>query len=225
MFAASWAEDQASQWRHYRGGRTQPIRLMMLADYSEEKLPWTNSNDTEPMWVGNIFAWGSDKAGVGHNPKSDPQYDDRLTSHRRYELPGAVWADLEYSAAEPFDIDIPVTKAGTYYAFLDGFTYLDMGSYQFSVTIDGASTRVGVSRGQVEVADFKSGQIAQVLPGQVAAVRVGAVDERLLVRDRGFGLAPTAYVCVSIDHRTLDGMDAGALLAEMKRSLENYPLA
>jgi hypothetical protein len=39
---------------------------------------------------------------------------------------------------------------------------------QFSVTIDGASTRVEVNRGQVEVADFKSGQIAQVLPGQVA---------------------------------------------------------
>ncbi|MEV4145932.1 hypothetical protein AB0J40_19830 [Amycolatopsis sp. NPDC049691] len=61
---------------------------------------------SKPMWVGNIFAWGSDKTGVGHNPKSDPNYDDRLTSHRRFALPGAVWADLEYSAAEEFDIDI-----------------------------------------------------------------------------------------------------------------------
>ncbi|WP_439379857.1 hypothetical protein [Amycolatopsis lexingtonensis] len=60
----------------------------------------------KPMWVGNIFAWGSDKVGVGHNPKSDPDYDDRLTSHRRFSLPGAVWADLEYSAAEPFEIDV-----------------------------------------------------------------------------------------------------------------------
>nr|WP_225439810.1 hypothetical protein [Amycolatopsis eburnea] len=60
----------------------------------------------KPMWVGNIFAWGSDKIGVGHNPKSDPGYVDRLTSHRRFALPGAVWADLEYSAAEPFDIDV-----------------------------------------------------------------------------------------------------------------------
>jgi hypothetical protein len=61
---------------------------------------------SKPMWVGNIFAWGSDKTGVGHNPKTQPGYDDRLTSHRRFALPGAVWADLEYSAAEPFDIDI-----------------------------------------------------------------------------------------------------------------------
>lgn len=61
---------------------------------------------SKPMWVGNIFAWGSDKVGVGNNPKTKPGYDDRLTSHRRFELPGAVWADLEYSAAEPFEIDI-----------------------------------------------------------------------------------------------------------------------
>ncbi|WP_410667513.1 hypothetical protein [Amycolatopsis sp. cmx-4-68] len=61
---------------------------------------------SKPMWVGNIFAWGSDKTGVGHNPKADPHYNDRLTSHRRFSLPGAVWADVEYSAAEPFDIDV-----------------------------------------------------------------------------------------------------------------------
>ncbi|MGW4527274.1 hypothetical protein [Amycolatopsis sp. NPDC004378] len=61
---------------------------------------------SRPMWVGNIFAWGSDKTGIGHNPKADPHYDDRLTSHRRFDLPGALWADLEYSAAEEFDIDV-----------------------------------------------------------------------------------------------------------------------
>jgi 2-oxoisovalerate dehydrogenase E1 component beta subunit len=62
--------------------------------------------------------------------------------------------------------------------------------------------------------------VPMVLPGQVLAVRIGAVEERLVVRDRGFALASTAYVCASIDHRALDGMDAGALLTAMKRSLE-----
>ena len=56
--------------------------------------------------------------------------------------------------------------------------------------------------------------------GQVAAIRVGAVEDRLVVRERGFALAPTAYVCASIDHRALDGMDAGTLLSAMKRFLE-----
>lgn len=61
---------------------------------------------SKPMWVGDIFAWGSNKQGVGHNPTQTPNYDNRLTSHRRYDLPGAVWADLNYSAAEAFELDI-----------------------------------------------------------------------------------------------------------------------
>ena len=59
-----------------------------------------------PMWVSNIYAWGSDHAGVGHNPGQIPGHDPKLTSHRRYDLPGAVWADVRYSAAEPFEIDL-----------------------------------------------------------------------------------------------------------------------
>ena len=59
-----------------------------------------------------------------------------------------------------------------------------------------------------------------VLPRQVAAVRVGAVEQRLVVREHGFGLAPTAYLCASVDHRALDGMDAGALLGAMKTYIE-----
>jgi hypothetical protein len=39
---------------------------------------------------------------------------------------------------------------------------------QFSVTVSATGTRVDVRRGQVEVSDFKSGQIAQVMPGQTA---------------------------------------------------------
>jgi hypothetical protein len=61
---------------------------------------------SKPMWVGDIFAWGNDRQGVGHNPTQTPGYDNRLTSHRRYDLPGAVWADINYSSADPFEIDI-----------------------------------------------------------------------------------------------------------------------
>jgi len=59
-----------------------------------------------PVYIGNIFAWGNDKSGVGHNPKTDGTKDFRLESHRRIELPGAVWADLEYSCSEDFELDI-----------------------------------------------------------------------------------------------------------------------
>jgi len=60
----------------------------------------------KPLWVGDIFAWGSDHQGIGHNPTQTPGYDSRLTSHRRYDLPGALWADINYSAAQEFEIDI-----------------------------------------------------------------------------------------------------------------------
>lgn len=59
-----------------------------------------------PMWVGDIFAWGNDHNGIGHNPKTVAGYNPKLTSHRRYDLPGALWADVKYSAAEAFEIDI-----------------------------------------------------------------------------------------------------------------------
>lgn len=85
-----------------------------------------------------------------------------------------------------------------------------------------------LSEATITLADFGPGSalfaVPLVLPGQVAAVRVGAVEERLLARGRGFALVPTAYLSASIDHRVLDGVDAGALLRAMQRVLENWPL-
>ena len=58
-FTPDWYE--TSMWRHYRGGRTHPIRVMNVADSSIEKLPWENSNDTDPMWIGNTVYFLSDR--------------------------------------------------------------------------------------------------------------------------------------------------------------------
>jgi hypothetical protein len=68
---------------------------------------------------------------------------------------GSILLEVEKRNVKHFEVETPYLAAvvkGT----------------QFSVTVDGASTRVDVRRGQVEVADFKSGQIAQVMPGQAA---------------------------------------------------------
>ena len=59
VFFPGWYE--TSMWRHYRGGRTHPISLINLSDYSVQKLPWTNSNDTYPMWVSNTVYFLSDR--------------------------------------------------------------------------------------------------------------------------------------------------------------------
>ncbi len=54
-----WQE--TSFWRHYRGGRVHPISVINLPDNSITKLPWTNSNDSSPMWVGNTIYFMSDR--------------------------------------------------------------------------------------------------------------------------------------------------------------------
>ncbi|MEU0531968.1 hypothetical protein [Amycolatopsis tolypomycina] len=62
------------------------------------------------MWVGDVFAWGSDNVGIGHNPKKQPGYNPRLQpgAPRRIDLPGALWCDFNYSARpeDPFVIEI-----------------------------------------------------------------------------------------------------------------------
>lgn len=91
MFATSWAEPQHSQWRRYRGGRTQPIHIMDLGNYSEVKLPWTDSNDTDPMWVGNTVYFLSDRDGVVNLYSNDPgsQQVTQLTHDREYDIMSA----------------------------------------------------------------------------------------------------------------------------------------
>ena len=91
MFASAWAENQSSQWRRYRGGRTQPIRIIDLASYAEEKLPWSNSTDTDPMWVGNTLYFLSDRDGTNnlYVQQLDTKQLTQLTHHRDFDIMAA----------------------------------------------------------------------------------------------------------------------------------------
>jgi tricorn protease len=51
-------------WKKYRGGQTMFISIANLADSSIEKLPRENSNDFNPMWVGDKIYFLSDRAGA-----------------------------------------------------------------------------------------------------------------------------------------------------------------
>ena len=50
-------------WKQYRGGQTTPIWIAKLSDSSVEKLPRDNSNDSNPMWVGDKIYFLSDRSG------------------------------------------------------------------------------------------------------------------------------------------------------------------
>jgi tricorn protease len=82
---------EASAWRHYRGGRTHPIRIMNLADYSVEKLPWTDSNDSDPMWIGNTVYFLSDRSFTTNlfSYNLDTRELKQLTRHDDYDATNA----------------------------------------------------------------------------------------------------------------------------------------
>ncbi|WP_298883727.1 FecR family protein [uncultured Bradyrhizobium sp.] len=68
---------------------------------------------------------------------------------------GSILLDVEKKSVKHFEVETPYLAAvvkGT----------------QFIVTVGDKSTSVDVKRGQVEVSDFRTGQIAQVMPGQAA---------------------------------------------------------
>jgi tricorn protease len=51
-------------WKRYRGGQTKPIWIAGLADSSlQAKIPRDNSNDFNPMWVGDTIYFLSDRDG------------------------------------------------------------------------------------------------------------------------------------------------------------------
>ena len=50
-------------WKRYRGGRTTPIWIANLADAKIEKIPRDNSNDFQPMWIGDKVYFLSDRYG------------------------------------------------------------------------------------------------------------------------------------------------------------------
>lgn len=61
-------------WKRYRGGQTYPIWIANMADSKVIEIPRKNTNDEQPMWVGDKVYYLSDKRGpVGlysYNAKS-----------------------------------------------------------------------------------------------------------------------------------------------------------
>ncbi len=50
-------------WKRYMGGQTLPIWIVDAATLKVEKVPRENSNDTDPMWIGDKIYFLSDRTG------------------------------------------------------------------------------------------------------------------------------------------------------------------
>ncbi|MBP1770134.1 MAG: periplasmic component of the Tol biopolymer transport system like protein, partial [Candidatus Aminicenantes bacterium] len=51
-------------WKRYQGGQTTPIWIVSLSDLAVEKIPRENSNDSNPMWIGDRIYFLSDRNGA-----------------------------------------------------------------------------------------------------------------------------------------------------------------
>lgn len=111
VFFPGWHE--ASYWRHYRGGRTHPISIINLADNAVETLPWTNSNDSTPMWVGDTIYFISDRNHTANifSCKVGSKQVTQLTTHDDFDIMSA--------SAGP---DAVVYEQAGYIYFLDAKT-------------------------------------------------------------------------------------------------------
>ncbi len=88
-FFPGWLE--ASFWRHYRGGRTHPISVMNLSDASVETVPWNNSNDSYPMWIGDTIYFISDRNHTANifSFKIGSGQVTQLTNHTDFDVMNA----------------------------------------------------------------------------------------------------------------------------------------
>jgi tricorn protease len=81
-------------WKRYRGGQTRPIWIAKLSDSSvEATIPRDNSNDFNPMWVGDTIYFLSDRNG----PVTLFAYDTR--SHEVKELVKNEGLDIKSASA------------------------------------------------------------------------------------------------------------------------------
>ena len=58
----SWDEER----RNYRGGQNRPIWIVDLQSYDLVSPPWTDSKDVDPVWLGDVVYFLSDRDGVSN---------------------------------------------------------------------------------------------------------------------------------------------------------------
>ena len=84
-----------TSWKRYRGGRTSTIWIARLSDSSVEEIPRDNSNDFEPVWIGDTVYFLSDRKG----PVTLFSYDTR--NKRVSELVRNDGLDIKSASAGP----------------------------------------------------------------------------------------------------------------------------
>ncbi|MDE3053851.1 MAG: PD40 domain-containing protein, partial [Gemmatimonadota bacterium] len=102
-----------TEMRNYRGGQNQPIRVMDLKSYAMYKLPWTNSRDQQPVWLGKTIYFISDRDWTDNLWSYDTQTKalKQITHYGDFEVEsvGAGAGVVTYAQAGDLHVYDPAT--------------------------------------------------------------------------------------------------------------------
>ena len=89
-----WRDSMMDTWKHYRGGQTRPIYIARLSDTAiVDKVPRDDSNDFNPIWIGDTIYFLSDRNGpVG-------LFSYNLASHEVREVVKGDGLDIKSASA------------------------------------------------------------------------------------------------------------------------------
>lgn len=75
------------EWRMYRGGQASPVRVLDLTTHESVKVPWEESMDTQPVWVGDTVYFLSDRDSIVNIYSWQPGQREatRLTTHSSHD--------------------------------------------------------------------------------------------------------------------------------------------
>jgi len=149
-----------SIWKRYRGGRTTPIWIADLSDSSIEKIPRENSNDFNPMWVGDQVYFLSDRSG----PVTLYRYDTRTKQVRR--------------VIENTGLDIKSASAGP-----GGIVYEQFGSVHLYDLRSGKSREIPVTV-EGDLSEVRP-HFVKLAPNRIRNARLSPTGARALFEARG----------------------------------------
>ena len=156
-------------WKRYRGGLATPIWIADLSDSSIEKIPRTDSNDFNPMWIGDKVYFLSDREGpvtlffydVNTKKVTRMLKNDGLDLKSASAGPGAIVYE-QFGSLHILDLAsgkaqrLPVTVAGDMIEVRDKF--VNVGSLLSSPSLSPNAVRaVFQARGEIISVPAKKG--------------------------------------------------------------------
>lgn len=148
-------------WKKYRGGQTGRVWIANLADSKVTQIPRTNSNDRNPIWVGDTVYFLSDREG----PTTLFAYDTKTQAVRKC-IPNDRGFDIASASAGPGAI-----------------VYHQFGSLRLYDLASGTTRKVNVTIG----ADFPMirPHLEKVDPSQVLHAALSPSGKRAVFEVRG----------------------------------------